>query len=68
MFHSIGGSVGSSTLRALNWFIFFLRLGGRNLGPWMVQEYALFPILPQHLQIIFCLMQRAEITIWRVAV
>ena len=67
MFHSLGVSVGLSTWKALNWSIFILRLGGRNLGTRMIQASALCPILPHHLQIIFCLIWRAAITGLRVA-
>ena len=47
---SIGGSFGSSPWRELNWFIFLLRLVGRNFGPQMIQASALCPIIPQHSQ------------------
>ena len=56
MFHSLGDSVGSSPLRALNWFVFLLIIGGRKLGPRIIQASALCPILPNISQIIFCLM------------
>ena len=46
MFHSIGGSFGYSPQRALNWLIFILILGWRNLGPHMMQASELCPTLP----------------------
>ena len=67
MFHSIGGSFGYSPCSALNLFIFLLRIGGRNFGPRMMHASSLCPILPQHSQIIFCLVRRAVITGWIVA-
>ena len=42
----------------------FLRLDGGDLGPRMMQTSALCPIIPQHLQIIFCIMRKSEITGW----
>ena len=65
MLHSLGSSFGSSPWRALNWFVFLIRIGGRDFGPRMMQASALRPILPQHLQIVFCLVRRAAITGWR---
>ena len=40
LFHYLGGSVGESPWRALNWLIFILILGGINLGLWMMQASA----------------------------
>ena len=37
-----------------------------HFGPRMIHASALCPILPQHSQILFCLMRRAAITGWRV--
>ena len=54
IFQSLGGSVGSSPKRALNWFIFLLRLGGRKLGPRMIQASAFCSVLPHHFPLIFC--------------
>ena len=39
MFHSLGISAGLSPRWSLNWFIFILRLGGRNLGTRMMHSY-----------------------------
>ena len=66
LFHSISGSFGSSPWSALNLFIFILRLGGRNIGPHMIQGSYLCPILPHNSQILFCLVRRYSITEWRV--
>ena len=68
MFHSFGVSVGSSTWRAFNWFVFILRLGGRKLGSRLMQASALWLILPHNYQIIFWLTRRAAITSRRVDV
>ena len=65
LFYYIGGLFGPSPWWALNWFICLLRLGRSNLGPQMIQALDLCPILPQHSQILFCLMWRASITVWR---
>ena len=65
LFHYIGGSYGSSPWSLLNWFIFILIIGGRNFGPRTMQASALCPILPQHLQILFCLVRWSTMTIWR---
>ena len=46
MFHSLGGSFGSSPCSALNLFIFLLRLDRRNFGPRMMHASDLCPILP----------------------
>ena len=62
MFHSLGGSVSSSPWRSLNWFVFLMILGGRNLVPQMMQASAVCPIPPQNSQIILCIMQRDAIT------
>ena len=64
----IVGSFGSSPWRALNWFIFLIKHGGSNLGPQMIQSSSLCPILPQHSQILLCMMQISAITVWRVSV
>ena len=53
MFHSLGGSFSSSTWMALKGLIFLLRLGGSNLGPQIMQELALCPILRRNLQLLF---------------
>ena len=66
LFHSLSVSVGKSPLRALNWFIFLLRLSGSKLQIRMMQELVLCPSLPQHYEIVFCRMRRAEITGCRV--
>ena len=65
MFQYLGGSVGSSPWRALHWFIFLLILGGRNIGPWIMQASDLCTIFPQHSQIIFCLMRRSFFSFFR---
>ena len=62
MFYSLSGSVGLSPLRALNWFIFIIILVESKLGTRMMQESALFPILPQNFQMIFCQTHRDAIT------
>ena len=51
----------------MDWFIFLLRLVGRNFGLWMINTSYFCPILPQHSQIIFCLTRRSEIPGRRVA-
>ena len=61
MFHSPGVSVVSSPLRDLNWFVFLLILSGSKLGTRLIQTSALFTVLPNPLQIIFCVMRRALI-------
>ena len=68
LLHPLDVSVGSSSFRTLDWFIFIIILGGSNLGPWMIQASSLCTILPQHSQIIFCLMRRYSITGWRVTI
>ena len=68
MFYSLGVAVGSSSLIQLNWFIFLIILGGSKLGQQIIQASALCPILPQHLQTVFCLMWRSKITGGRVDV
>ena len=68
LLHSLGDYFGSSTWTALNWFIFLLILGGSNFGPWMMHASDLCPILPQHPQILFCLVRRSAITGWISAV
>ena len=68
LLHSLGDSCGSSPWRTLNLFIFLLRRGGRNFWSLMIQASYLCPILPQHLQIIFCLVRRSVIAGWRDAV
>ena len=67
LLHYLGGSFGLSPWSELKRLIFLLRFGGRNFGPRMMHASALCPILPQHSQINFCLMQRSAITGWRVA-
>ena len=67
MFRYLCGSFGSPQLSALNWFIFIPRLGERKFGPQMMHASALCQILPQHSQIILCLVRRSAITWWRVA-
>ena len=67
MFHSLGGSIGSSPWSTFNWFIFLLRICGRNFVPRMIQASYLCPIIPQHQKILFCLVRRDTITVWRVA-
>ena len=44
-------------MKGVSWFIFLLRLGGRNFGPRMMQASDLCPILPQNSQILFCLVK-----------
>ena len=61
LIHYIGGSFGSSLWRDLKWFI-FIRIGGMNFGPRMMQASALCPIIPQHSQLLFYIVQRAAIT------
>ena len=53
LLHSCGGSFGSSPWNSLNCLIFCLSIIGRKLGPRMIHEYALWPIIPQYSQIIF---------------
>ena len=67
MFHYIGGSVGSSPERDLNWIIFLLKIDGSKLLSRMTQASALCPIHPNLLQIIFFQNWITEITGWRVA-
>ena len=67
LFYSFGGYFVSSPWSALNLFNFLLRLGRRNFVPWVVHASALCPILPQHSQILFCIIRRAAITGCRVA-
>ena len=64
MLHFLGGSFGSSPLRALNLFIFLLRLVGGNFGPWMIQASYFFLFIPHYSQIILCIVWRSEITFW----
>ena len=49
LFRYNGGSVGSSPLMLLNSFIFILIIGGRKLGPRIMQSSALCTIILQHL-------------------
>ena len=68
MLQFICGSFGSSPWRTLNLFIFIPRICGRMFLPWIMKASALYKILPQHSQILFCLMRRFTITVWRDAV
>ena len=68
MLHSLGVSVGSLLLRALNWLVFIIRTDGVNLGPHMMQASSLCPIIPQNYQILFCRTRRSAITGWMVDV
>ena len=46
----------------------FLIIGGRKLGPWMIQALELCPIFPQNSKIVFYRTRGSEITGWRFAV
>ena len=65
MFHYLDGSFGYLPWSSLNLFIFLIRHGGRNLGPWMMQASSMCPILPNHSQVLFYIMRGYAITVCR---
>ena len=68
LLHSLGGILGSLPWIDLNWFIFIIRLGGRKLGPRMIQESDFYTIISQNSKITFYLTWVYKMTGWRAAV
>ena len=56
------------TTKVVEFIHIFIRLGGINLGPHMMQASVTCPIFTQHSQIIFCIKRITAITECRVAV